>query len=278
MKRIFLALLASLPFMSISAHADGHDPVQQIVYNLMVGEELFAQASEDPSITSSSCYINSVNSVIECFANCYPLLPSSCQSDLSGVVQTMEKIGFLNEKLYVAYLNQTTLQVFMEVLVRSPSSLAELIDETGAFIVKYQPEIPFIPPINHNTSDADDLRELSNYLTQLISNPLLFSNEDFMTNLYNSFISNSDSMNNYPQQLMLFNFDLVMAGLYKEDLRFFPPSNVMPVFENETGSTDLLRTLMMNLVQGGNFLFFQEMVSHLQVGINSMRQLETYMP
>ena len=222
MKRFFWALVASLSFMSMSCHAEAPEPVQQVVYSLVVVGELFSQAAEDQSIISSASYIDSIDYMMEYFSSVYPQLPSFCQADLSGVIQIMEKIGLLNDEQHCAYLNQSTLQVLMEVLANNPNSLAKLIEETSAFIVKYQSAIPYEPPKNFNESDIGKMRGLSYLLWQLVSNPLLLSNDDFVTNLYNAFVNTSDILNNYEQQLVLFNYDLVLSGLYTESKPFFP--------------------------------------------------------
>ena len=269
MKRFFLALIASLSFLSINCYADGPDPVEQVIYSMVIGEELLLQACEDQNITSSSCYINSIDYVIGEFALFYRLLPSSYKTDLSGVTQILEKNGLFDGQK-PAYLNQTTLQVLMQALVDNSETLTQLTEEIGAFVVKYQSEIKVIPPAHVNLDDVENMRELSNLLGQLVSTPELLSNDDFLNSLYNAFIKNGLSFYSYQQQLMLFNFDMVMADVFVQQQPLFPPPEAGPAFENQESATERMKSLMLNLVEGGNFLFFKNAVSHLQVGINSM--------
>jgi hypothetical protein len=110
---------------------------------------------------------------------------------------------------------------------------------------------------------------LNSYLTQLSLTPLLIMENDFLNNLYQAFNNAEPLFGTYKLDLMLFELDLVQAGLYYQyQANTIPPSNLTPAFQ----SASELRPLMMNLITGANQLYFTQMNSHLQMGINTMEE------
>ncbi|WP_041418774.1 hypothetical protein [Simkania negevensis] len=272
MKRFLLVMVSSLTFFSMTCFGDNTDPMQQVCYSLMVNEELFGQASENKQIIASSGYIYAVDQAIQNFSNSYNSLESYNKIDLLGVIQTMLTSGLIQPgttgSYYPAYTEQTTLQILMIGLSNDREKLTQLIEEMNAFIVTNQSQFhqSGTPPSTIQ-DDIKTMMTLNSYLTQLSLNPLLIMQNDFLDNLYQVFNNAEPLFGTYGLDLMLFDLDLVGAGLYKYSSSTLPPSGYLsPNFQNAAE----LQPLILSLITGANQLYFAQMNSHLQMGINTM--------
>ncbi|MCB1067063.1 MAG: hypothetical protein KDK56_02650 [Simkania sp.] len=272
MKKFFLLIITSLAFLPISSYADG-DPLELVYYNIIVNEDLFSQASEQKQIIASSDYIYSVDQALRCFLYNYASLDTNTQLELLGVIQYLLSSGLItggnNGGYNVSYSELTTLQVLMGGLANNPEKMAQLIGYMNEFIIQNL----FISTSSHNSSstlqnDVETMMTLNNCLTQLNLNPQLITNNDFLNSLYQAFENANSLLGQYGKDLMLFDLDLVGAGLYQYNSCTLPPST-SPTAKFQSASE--LQPLMVNLITGANQLYFAEMNSHLQMGILSMQ-------
>lgn len=273
MKRFFLALVASLSFFSMTCYGDNTNYLQQVLFDLVVNEDLFSQADENKQIISSSDYIYSVDQALITFTYNYNSLEPYNKTDLLGVIQIMLSSGLVesadNINYFVAYHDQSTLEVLMTGLANDREKMTQLIEEMNEFIVNNLRGFPssgqYSSTINE---DITTMMTLNNYLTQLSLNPLLIMKSDFLNSLYQAFNNAEPLLGTYGQDLMLFDLDLVGAGLYSYHSSVLPPSALTPIFQ----SAAELQPLMVSLITGANQLFFTHMNSHLQMGINTMKE------
>ncbi|WP_420421033.1 hypothetical protein [Simkania sp.] len=271
MKRFLFMMLSSLAFFSMTCHGDNTNPLQQVFYDLMVNEELFAQADENKQIIASSDYIYAVDQAIENFCYNYNSLQSYDKINLLGVIQIMLTSGLIksggSDSYYAAYTSQTTLQVLITGLANDREKMTHFIAEMNEFIVTNQAQFPSSG--QYSPTAQDDLKTLmtlNSYLTQLNLNPILIMKSDFLNNLYNAFNNAEPLLGKYGLDLMLFDLDLVGAGLYQYNSNVLPPTFLNPTFQ----SASELQPLMVSLITGANELYFSEMNSHLQMGINTI--------
>jgi len=273
MKRFFLALVASLSFFSMTCYGDNTNYLQQVLFDLVVNEDLFSQADENKQIISSSDYIYSVDQALLNFTNNYSSLETYNQVDLLGVVQIMLTSGLIKTtggyQYQVAYQDQSTLEVLMTGLANDREKMTHLIEGMNEFIVTNLSQFPstggYSPTLD---ADIETMMTLNSYLTQLSLNPLLITKSDFLNNLYQAFNNAEPLLGSYGQDLLLFDLDLVGAGLYSYNSYLLPPTRLTPLFQ----SAAELQPLMVSLITGANQLFFTHMNSHLQMGINTMRE------
>lgn len=257
----------------MTCYGDNSNPLQQVLFDLVVNEDLFSHADENKQILLSSDYIYSVDQALQTFTYNYNSLESYNKTDLLGVIQIMLTSGLIksagNDTYYVAYHDQSTLEILMTGLANDQEKIAQLIEEMNEFIVTNLSQFPssgqYSPTINE---DITTMMTLNSYLTQLSLNPLLIMKSDFLNSLYQAFDNAEPLLGKYGQDLMLFDLDLVGAGLYRYNSNVLPPSGLTPLFQSATE----LQPLMVSLITGANQLFFTHMNSHLQMGINTMKE------
>ena len=132
---------------------------------------------------------------------------------------------------YPAYTEQTTLQILMIGLSNDREKLTQLIEEMNAFIVTNQ--LQFHQSGTPPSTIQDDIKTmmtLNSYLTQLSLNPLLIMQNDFLDNLYQVFNNAEPLFGTYGLDLMLFDLDLVGAGLRYRCSRARFSSNMQDLF------------------------------------------------
>ncbi|WP_148258942.1 hypothetical protein [Simkania negevensis] len=140
-------------------------------------------------------------------------------------------------------------------------------DELRELIIIFQSELPFsVARLETIDDDISTMMSLYNYLVQLSFNPQLINDSDYLNNLYQAFSKAEPSLNGCVNDLVLFNCDLIAADLYTAGFIVLPDFQLTANFQNSSN----LQPLMLSLMTDMNQLFFQHMINHLLIGINTM--------
>jgi len=275
MKRFLSLTLLILSFLSVTCYGDVEEaqtamssPEQQVVYDLIVCEELLNQAQDHHEIVLSSALINEFDQAFQDFSNNYSQLQADQKNNLIGVMQYMLSSGLMEcmgSNCYPAYKNQGFLEVLLGGLVNNPNQFLGLVDAMNEYIIENQQSI-YPDSGSASSEDLTTLNTLYACLTELSLSPTLIQDNAFAAKLYQAFSNAGQLFSNYTQSLMLFEMDLVGSNLYSYQSNVLPPTNIYPTFDNATE----MQTAMTGLLTGPNELFFNHMNGHLQMGINSL--------
>lgn len=270
MKRFFLMIATALSFLSTTCYGDF---AINFFYSLVVNEELFAQADENKKIINSSDYIHSFDYAIQFLTNTYDRLDDSSKPLAAQLMQSMQKCGLIksgfNNSYIPAYRSQTTLKVLVYGLMSDQEIRSQITEELHELIITFQSEVAF--SVDQPETIDDDVRTMTslyNCLIQLSFNPLLVNDDDYLNSLYQAFSKAESSISRYICDLMLFNFDLLAADLYTSDFPLLPMIQLTAAFQDASK----LQPLMLSLLTDTNQLFFEQMINHLFMGINTMRE------
>ena len=268
MKRFLLIMASFFSFQSMTCYADPY-PTIHFYYSLVLNEDLFAQADENMKIITSADYIHSFDLSIQFLVNSFAQLTEDEKPSAQPLMQSLIKCGLIkgSTSYAPAYRGQTTLKSIIYGLMSDQGMRERIRDELRELIIIFQSELPFsVARVETIDDDISTMMSLYNYLVQLSFNPQLINDSDYLNNLYQAFSKAEPSLNGCVNDLVLFNCDLIAADLYTAGFIVFPDFQLTANFQNSSN----LQPLMLSLMTDMNQLFFQHMINHLLIGINTM--------